>query len=185
MPDKSLDLRVIFKMVDRFSSPLKQSMQNFKNWSKSVRQADSAARRFGQSTQKVGKSMRGIGMKMSIGMTLPLMLFGRQAIRTANEFEKSMNFVGAVTRTKIGGTVTPAFQALRKEAKRLGAITKFTASEVAEGMKVLGLKGIEVEDIFRVLPKVLELATAAQMDIATSAGIVVSIMNSQKLTTED
>jgi len=49
----------------------------------------------------------------------------------------------------------------------------------------MGLKGLSVNQIFEVMPKVLELATAAQMDIAESANIVINIMNSQKLSVEE
>jgi TP901 family phage tail tape measure protein len=172
-------------MVNRFSAPLKQSMLDFNNWVNKVKRADSVTRTFGQNIAAIGGKMKSIGGKMTLGLTAPLALLGRSSLLVARDFESSMNMVGAVTRTKIGGQVTQDFIKLREEAKRLGAITIFTTQQVADGMQVLGLKGLDVNQIFGVMPKVLELATSAQMDIADAAAIATSIMYSQQLQAED
>ena len=182
---QTFDLSVLFKMVDRFSSPLKQAMHSFNKFSEQAKKANSVTRQFGMNVSDMGRKVRGFGAMLSVGVTLPLTLLVKSAIGVARDFDRSMNMVGAVTRTKIGDEIKPAFIELRKEAKRLGASTIFTTQQVADGMQVMGLKGLSVNQIFEVMPKVLELATAAQMDIAESANIVINIMNSQKLSVEE
>ena len=185
MADKTFDLSILFKMVDRFSKPMQQSMHSFNQYIKKTKEADTVTKRFGNNVKNIGQNISGIGAKLTAGITLPLTLLAKSSIGVARDFEASMNMVGAVTRTKIGGEATPAFEKLKETAKRLGAETIFTTQQVADGMQVLGLKGLQVNEIFGVMPKVLQLATSAQMDIASAADIVTSIMNSQKMGIED
>lgn len=181
MATKNFDLSVILKMVDRFTTPLKQSMLNMKNAVRDIQRADTAMKRFGTSMLASGKSIRKAGKSMSMFLTLPLTGLGLLSLRTASNFDSAMNMVGAVTRTQIGDSVLPAFKELREEAKRLGSTTQFTASEVAGGMQFLGMAGIGAADILKVIPKVLELAASAQLDMASAANIVTNIMASQKM----
>jgi len=131
---QTFDLSVLFKMVDRFSSPLKQAMHSFNKFSEQAKKANSVTRQFGMNVSDMGRKVRGFGAMLSVGVTLPLTLLAKSAIGVARDFDRSMNMVGAVTRTKIGDEIKPAFIELRKEAKRLGASTIFTTQQVADGM---------------------------------------------------
>ena len=60
--------------------------------------------------------------------------------------------------------------------KELGATTRFTATEAAQGLEFLALAGFDFEASMSALPDVLNLAQAAAMDLGTAADIVTNIM---------
>jgi TP901 family phage tail tape measure protein len=65
-------------------------------------------------------------------------------------FADKMAEVRAVT-----GASTDQFAKLEATAKQLGATTSFTASQVADGMKFLGMAGFDTEQILAGIPAVL------------------------------
>jgi TP901 family phage tail tape measure protein len=89
------------------------------------------------------------------------------AVRVAMDFEKAMSSVAAKS-----GAVGEEFQQLSTLAKDLGRTTKFTATEVAEGMDFLAMAGFKTNDILAAMPGILQLATAANADLAMTADIV-------------
>lgn len=99
--------------------------------------------------------------------------FGIAAIgRTLGGFEQSMAAVAAITRAS-----TSELAAMRDIARDLGATTEFTASQAADGLKFLGMAGFNAAQSIAAIPDVLNLATAAQMDLARAADISSNIMS--------
>ncbi len=88
-------------------------------------------------------------------------------VRTAIEFEQSMLNVKSV----INGVTEDEFKALNDEAKRLGAATSFSASQAAEGMKELGIKGLNAQQIIAAMPGLLDMAKAGVVDLAKASDI--------------
>lgn len=101
-------------------------------------------------------------------------------ISTLSGFETQMSSVAAVT-----GATGQALDAMRDTAKRLGATTEFSASQAAEGLKLLAQAGYSSTDAIATIPKVLDLATASSMDLGTAADYVGSIMAGFGLGVED
>ena len=101
-------------------------------------------------------------------------------LRVMGDFEESMNKVGAISRAN-----AQEMKALEDAARQLGATTRFSASEVAEGMSFMAMAGFEVNDIVGAMPNVLNLATAAQVDMATAADISSNILTGYRLEVED
>lgn len=107
--------------------------------------------------------------------------FGMQAIvSTLAGFEKSMAAVAAITRA-----TDAELAALRDTAKQLGATTEFTASQAADALKFLGMAGWSASQSMAAIPAVLDLATAAQMDLAKAADISSNIMSAFGLAAAD
>lgn len=74
-----------------------------------------------------------------------------------------------------GATVAAGDMAmLTARAEELGRETLFSATEAAEGMVILGRAGFDVGQIFNAVTPILELAIATNMDMATTADMVVS-----------
>lgn len=108
-------------------------------------------------------------------------MFGAQAvIGTLAGFEKSMAAVGAITRAS-----EKDLAALRETAKQLGATTEFSASQAADGLKFFGMAGWNAAQSIAAIPAILDLATAAQMDLATAADISSNIMTAFGIAAED
>jgi TP901 family phage tail tape measure protein len=93
------------------------------------------------------------------------------AVRTIADFGKSMAGVAAVTRAT--GEEMSRMTGLARE---LGATTEFTASQAAEGMRFLGMAGFQTNAILSTMPAMLDLATAATLDLGEAADITSNIM---------
>lgn len=107
-----------------------------------------------------------------------LMLIGGAALgfsavtQTIAGFETAMSGVAAVTRA-----TDRELALLRDTAKDLGATTEFSAKQAADGLRFLGMAGFSAADAVSAIPDVLNLATAAQMDLASAADISSNIMS--------
>ena len=102
-------------------------------------------------------------------------------IPTFAKFESTMVRVGGVTNT----LATRDFALLEAAARKAGATTRFTATESAGAMEALGLAGLSTREIMASLPGALQLASAAQIDIATSASIAAKTMKAFGLEATD
>lgn len=87
------------------------------------------------------------------------------------DFTKALNEVEAVTRTTPQGLAK-----LRAEALRLGATTIFTSGQVAQGMVFLGRTGLDVNEILTVMPGMLQLATAGNLQLAEASDIATNVL---------
>jgi hypothetical protein len=93
------------------------------------------------------------------------------SIRVFADFETSMLRVKAIT-----GSTGVEFESLTALARELGATTAFTAREAAQAMGFLAQAGFEVKEINEALPRVLSLAAAGQLELASAADITASVL---------
>jgi len=128
----------------------------------------------------VGASMTDFGKKATVGLTLPIAGFATAMFKAAGDFEAQLNRVRAVT-----GATGEEFAALETQARELGATTRFSASQAADAMGFLGMAGFEATEILGAMPSVLQLAAAANLDIASSADIASNILSGFALQTEE
>lgn len=98
--------------------------------------------------------------------------FGTASMKVGADFDASMSNVQAIS-----GATGENLEALRTQAKDLGASTVFSASEAADAMGELALVGFDTNEILGATPGVLNLASAAGMELSESAGIVSNTMN--------
>ena len=98
--------------------------------------------------------------------------FGGSVVSEGMAYTSAMSNVQAVS-----GAVGDEFAALQAQAENLGATTKFTATEAAEGMGFLAMAGFEVDKIIGAMPATLNLASAANLDLGKSADIASNIMS--------
>lgn len=136
---------------------------------------------FGKSLDSAGKKMTAAGKKMTTHVTLPLVALGAVAVKTATDFEKTMNTMEAVA-----GVPGPELEKLRKLAIQLGADTVFSANEAGQAMLELAKAGISTSDIMGgALANTLDLATAGDLELAEAATIAANAMNTFKLSGEE
>jgi len=88
------------------------------------------------------------------------------AIKAAADFEQAMAGVKAVT-----GATGKDFEDLTAKAKQLGKDTKFSMTEIAEGMEKLGRAGFATTEIIAAMDGVTALSSATMIDLAESAQI--------------
>ncbi|MBU1418331.1 MAG: phage tail tape measure protein [Proteobacteria bacterium] len=86
-------------------------------------------------------------------------------------FDDSMREVQAVSGAAVG-----EMERLTGFAKDLGASTRFTATEIGQGMAELAQSGMQTEEIFSTLPDVINLTSASGMQFKESADLLTDTM---------
>ena len=94
-----------------------------------------------------------------------------RAIRIYANFEQTMASVAAVS----GATADELFR-LREEAKLLGATTRFSATDAAEGIELLSRAGFTATETLETVGGVLLLAQAGALGLGQAADITSSIL---------
>ena len=133
------------------------------------------------STQNLGSFIK----KLAIGATLAGI--GKKSIEMGMDFEASMSQVAAtmgMTEADIKGG-SKSFKLLEDAAKKAGSTTKFSATESAEALNYLALAGYDAEGAVKMLPKVLNLAAAGGMDLASASDMVTDSMSALGIETKD
>ena len=178
-------VEALFKAVDKISQPMRKMGLNSKNFTKTMRKDFARAQRqvnsFGRSVRKnLGRFTRRIiaGGVAAIGVGIGL---------AAREF---VNFDEAITAAsaKFGPFFqrgTEGFETLGRVAREVGATTEFTATQAAQGLDFLALAGFEASQAMALLPPVVDLATAAQTDLATASDIASDSLGAFGLMTKD
>jgi len=143
-------------------------------------QASDAVQNTGKKIQEASKSIGAVGAKMSVGITLPLVAAGKAIIGTGMAFDDSMAKVAAVS-----GATGEDLMALRDKAKEMGATTRYSASEAADGLNFMAMAGWNTEQMVSGLPGVLSLAAASGADLATTSDIVTDALTAFGLEAKD
>lgn len=118
------------------------------------------ARDVGQEIGDAFSSVTGMDLDFSSLMQIPI------------EFEAQMARVAA-----IAGVTDEEFKKLEETARKLGATTPFSASEVAEAMEYMGQAGWGYEEIKNGIEGVLQLATIAEMELGQASEFVTDAIN--------
>lgn len=144
-------------------------------------QASASAQMFGKRMDAMGQKNMAVGRNLTMGLTLPIAGLGYKSIKAAADFEKSMNTMAAVAQVP-----AKEMEKLDALAVQLGQDTVFSTQEAADAMLNLTKGGITPAQIQAgALATTLDLASAADMDLAESATILSNAMNTFNLTGED
>lgn len=103
-----------------------------------------------------------------------------QTIEVGETFDTSMSNVGAIS-----GATAEEMDALRDKAAEMGASTKFSASQVADGFGYMAMAGWKTEQMVDGIGGVLDLAAASGADLATTSDIVTDALTAMGLQAGD
>lgn len=137
----------------------------------------------GTKIDAVGQMFVDTGSKLTLGLTAPLAGAGAAAVKYASKFETSMSQVQAtmgITKeatTELNGSVVNTMGALSDLAQRMGAETKFSATEAAAAINNMAMAGYSVQEIFTGLPKVMSLAAAGSLDLDYATQLAANGLN--------
>ncbi|MDM8167012.1 phage tail tape measure protein [Roseovarius sp.] len=140
--------------------------------------AERTERRTDRASAGISKKFAVIGAGIAVATSAMFALGG--AISTIREFDESMSQVAAISRA-----TGEELSAMRDIAKELGSTTEFTASQAADGLKFLSMAGFEASESIAAIPAVLDLATAAAMDLGRAADISSNIMSAFSIEAEN
>ncbi len=157
-----------------------------KKYAQSQLQAVKSTNRFGSAIKSFLFKANFLANVMSNLVSVAIRAFSRaakQAVTIVKNFDKSTARLASVigkTRKEIAG--------LTKQAKQLGSITQFTATQVTGLQIELAKLGFEADQISAATPGILSFATATGADLAAAAktaGAAVRIFGLSALETED
>lgn len=148
----------------------------------------------GSETEKVGEAAAkaGEGFTVFKGMVANLAAsaikqgiramkeFAEETIRVGASFEKAMSEVSAIS-----GASGADLDKMSAKAKELGATTKFTASQVAEGFKYMSLAGWSTAESLEAIDGVINLAAASEMDLGQASDMVTDYLAAFGLEAQD
>lgn len=146
--------------VEGFQRGMSKAQRSLRDFEKSTRRAR------GMVVGATGAMARGFA---AVGAAATVAI--ADSIRVFADFETSMLRVKAIT-----GSTGAEFESLTDLARELGATTAFTAREAAQAMGFLAQAGFDVKEINQALPKVLSLAAAGQLELASAADITASVL---------
>lgn len=131
----------------------------------------------GEKTKELGSNLENSGKKM-LKATATVGALGTASVFVGKNFDDSMKQVAAtmgITVDEINNG-SESYKILENAAKQSGETTKFSASEAAEALNYLALAGYDAEKSAETLPKVLNLAAAGGLDLASASDMVTDAM---------
>lgn len=113
--------------------------------------------------------------------------FGAAAFKVIGigaEFEKTM--VSATV--KMPGHIrkgTEAYEEIENVVREVGKTTEFSATQSAQALNFLAMAGMDAEQAMAALPKVVDLATSAEMELQDASDIATDTLGAMGLASED
>ncbi len=128
-----------------------------------------------QRTSSAVFSLRGAFIALAGGLVIGKM------VRTIASFTQAMKAVQSV----IVGVTKNEMKQLEKAARQMGIVTKFSATEAAEGMQELAKNGLNVNEILDAIEPALNLAAAGNIELKEAADLATNSMSGFGLEAKD
>lgn len=157
----AISLEAVIRLRDEFSSKMKKATDKAKDFVKNA-----------EGWKKAENNIKNVGGALTKYVTTPLAGVGTTAVMTVSSFDDSMSQVQAIS-----GATGEEFEKLREMAKELGATTRFSASEAADGMTFLAMAGFDTQEVMATMPGLLDLAAASGMDLGRAADIASNVLS--------
>lgn len=142
-----------------------------------MRQMTAAINNTGTSIHKLNKQTKTLGSRLKssfvgqVGSVYLLQRAVRAVVGNMVQFEDKMAEIRAITHAS-----EAEFKLLTDTVRGLGATTRFTATEAAEGMSFLARAGLQANETVSALPGTLNLASAGFVSVATAADFTVNVI---------
>lgn len=130
--------------------------------------------------KQIGKKATEVGKTLTSKISAPLAAVGAASLKVGMDFDKAMSQVAATM-----GKTVDEISDLRDFAQEMGATTAFSATQAAEGLNYMALAGYSAEESMKMLPTVLNLAAAGNMELATASDMVTDAQSALGLTTKE
>ena len=187
----SYTLSLLLNAIDKASGPIKEVVNGLSQLGKSAQQATAdsketgtagaaAMQNFRAAIAEARTEMQALAASAASVTSAAITLAATGAaisaaflfpVKQAADFEHAMSQVIAITH----GTQAE-IKSLADEAVQLGLVTKFTSTEIAEGMNYMARAGLTASQMIAALPAVVALATASETSMAETSGLLVSII---------
>ena len=118
--------------------------------------------------RSIGRGILGATSKVMAVVSGAVMGAGAAAIKVGSDFDAATSQIAATM-----GQPKEAIQDIINEAEKLGATTKFTATEAAEGFNVLAMSGLDAQEQISAMKPILDLAAAGAYSLDSASAQVV------------
>jgi tape measure domain-containing protein len=166
----------IGSVVAQFKSDLSDFKAGLSNAKSELREA---ANDMSQNMQKVGGAVKGVGEKMTLFATTPIVGFGLAAVKSAADMEQL-----EVAFTTMLGSADKA-RAMLGELTEFAATTPFQLGDVQNAAKSLLAYGIEAKNIEPTLRAIGDVASGTNTPIKEMASLFGKMSSSGIIFTED
>jgi TP901 family phage tail tape measure protein len=140
--------------------------RNLNGMEQATGRSERALLRLGTAARLAGAALIGVGIK--------------SAIQEMVSFETQMLKLKSLT-----DATTQQMKAMEKQARELGAATAFSAQQAADAQGVLASAGLKTNEILMATPKVLQLAAAGSLELASAADIAMVTIRAMGLQLSD
>ena len=171
MANKIVD--VTLRLKDQISAPFKQV-------SDKLQASGQQMQRMGGNITRTGKNIENVGKSMTTKLTVPILGAGVAAVKVASDFEAGLSRVSSIS-----GATGDDLNKLSEMAKKMGATTKFSATEATEAYQYMAMAGWKTEDMLAGIEPIMKLAGASGEDLATTSDIVTDALTAFGKTAND
>lgn len=164
---------------------LEEVNHNIDNYDDYIREAGDETAKANPEIAKLGVSMgQLVGAELIAdgirAMARACVDLAKASIDVGMQFEASMSNVEALS-----GASGEALDSLRDKARDMGASTIYSASQAADAMGYMALAGWDAKQMIEGIEPVLNLAAAADMELATASDIVTDYLTAFGLEASD
>lgn len=158
-----------------------QAEQAFDKTTKAAKKTDQQVNKLDKNLTKTGKTA-GKMKKMLVAAFAGLSAFMvlRDVTNTVTNFGQEMSTLEAVT-----GASEDTMKSFEDQARSLGATTRFSATEAAEGMTFLARAGFDANETLAAISGTLDLATAGALELGEAADIASNVLSQFNLSAEE
>ena len=183
LTDESARLRAEWDSLDP-----EERARRLRNLAEATNQAREDADRLADSAERnVGAFDRLKGAVIAFGAALGVAFvagkikdFFSEAVSGAADFEAQLSTVKAVS-----GASAEEMEALRAAAEKMGAETKYNATEAAQALENLARAGLKSSEAIEALPSVLALAQGNGLELADAASYITQTASGMGLAMSD
>jgi TP901 family phage tail tape measure protein len=177
---KRFQVSTIFKGIDQMSAPISRIQSNIASMTRSI---DRQMRKVQRVTDRVVGGMKAMGRNALIVGAIATAGLG-QAAAAGIAFEQSIvNSSAKFGEMAKRGTKT--FTDIEAAAQGIGSTTEFTATQAADALNFLAMAGFNADQAIAALPGVVDLATAAQLDLGSATDIATDTLGAFGLESKD
>jgi TP901 family phage tail tape measure protein len=165
-------IETIFKAIDKMSGPVAKMEARINGM---IDRTNRRLAAVGAVPNAMLSGMQTLGAA-AMAAAVPVGMLAKSVIEVGAGYEQAITNVGAVmlkSRSEIAD--------LDAEAKRLGATTKFTATEAAQGMELMARAGFTNQEILAGMSGVLAAAAAEGVELAVVADHVSNVLKGMAL----
>lgn len=149
-------------------------------FSSSLNKEESKFKKFGDKLGGMAKKTAKVAAAGMATVGAGTVMFMKSSVQEGLNFDKAMSQVAATL-----GKSTDEIQELSKFAREMGSKTAFSATEAAEALNYMALAGYDSEKSMRMLPTVLNLAAAGNIDLAKASDMVTDAQSALGLSIEE